>query len=85
MSKKIIRKRWINIFGTYSFEEVVEMAKKMNIELLAAFKPPLCVDIHFKGKGLKKDFDVFEMDLREKGIRYLIDVRKQDLNLDNNL
>lgn len=56
MSKKIIRKRWINIFGTYSFEEVVEMAKKMNIELLAAFKPPLCVDIHFKGKGLKKRF-----------------------------
>lgn len=65
--KKVIRKRWIKIFGSYSFNEVVELAKKMNIEVITAFKPSLCVDIHFKGKGLKEAFEAFEMKLRNKG------------------
>lgn len=67
MSKKIIRKRWIKIFGSYSFNEVVEIAKKMNIEPITAFKPSLCVDIHFKGKGTKENFEAFEADLINKG------------------
>ncbi|MEG2120475.1 MAG: hypothetical protein RRZ64_00275 [Rikenellaceae bacterium] len=67
MSKKIIRKRWIRIFGAYSFDETVELAKKMDIEVITAFKPSICVDIHFKGKGIKENFESFEMDLIEKG------------------
>lgn len=66
MSKKITRKRWIRI-GTYSFDEIVNLAKRMELEVITAFKPSLCVDIHFKGKGTKENFEAFEANLTNKG------------------
>ena len=53
MSKKVIRKRWVNWGGNFlnNRDIIVTKGKEMGIEFITSAIVPLCMYLHFKIKG----------------------------------